>query len=186
MKRETRDQEFRAYVTQNRGGLLRAATLLASGDSHRAEDLVQTVLIRIYLAWPRIRQETLNAYARRALVNAHLDDRRRPHSRYERAHAEPPEIAVEESGTTEIEAALFRALNELPPGMRAAVVLRHVCEVSVAEAADALGCSEGTVKSQTARGLGQLRTALREPTRDGETDRATDLNVVAMKGRGHE
>ena len=78
--------------------------------------------------------------------------------------------AVEPDDT---DAAVFEALAELPPRMRAAVVLRHVHDVSVAEAADALGCSEGTVKSQTARGLAHLRTTL-------------NGNATVMKGQSHE
>jgi RNA polymerase sigma-70 factor (sigma-E family) len=155
-----RDDQFRAYVTRSRGGLVRTATLLSSGNAHRAEDLVQTVLLRMYLSWPRIRDDTRDAYARKMLVNAHLDERRRPHIRRERVHAEVPDVAVEDREPTDTEAAVFRALADLPPRMRAAVILRHLHDVSVAETADALGCSEGTVKSQTARGLAQLRAAL--------------------------
>ena len=55
---------------------MRTATLLSSGNRHRAEDLVQTVLLRMYLSWPRIRDDTRDAYARKMVVNAHLDDRR--------------------------------------------------------------------------------------------------------------
>jgi len=71
-----------------------------------------------------------------------------------------PDVSVEDAEPTDTDAAVFRALAELPPRMRAAVILRHVHDISVAETADALGCSEGTVKSQTARGLAQLRAAL--------------------------
>lgn len=155
-----RDDQFRAYVTGRRGGLLRTAVLLSSGNAHRAEDLVQNVLLRMYLSWPRIREGTRDAYARRMLVNAHLDEHRRPHNRRERVHAEVPDVAVEDREPTDIETAVFRALAQLPPRMRAAVILRHLHDISVAETADALGCSEGTVKSQTARGLAQLRAAL--------------------------
>ena len=155
-----RDEQFRAYVLANRNGLVRTATFLASGDRHQAEDLVQTALMRLYVAWPRVRPQTVDAYARKAMLNALIDDRRRPSSRHERTQSEMPEVAFEDAPATETEAAVFRALAEIPPKMRAAVVLRHLCELSVTETAAALGCSEGTVKSQTARALVQLRAAL--------------------------
>src|SRR6266542_454826 len=161
-----REDQFRAYVLQSRGSLLRTATLLASGNAHQAEDLVQTVLLRMYVSWPRIRSETRNAYARKMLVNAHLDERRRPYARHEQNHAEVPDVAVEAAPPSDTEAAVFRALAELPPRMRAAVILRHLHDASVAETADALGCSEGTVKSQTARGLAKLRASLAELSND--------------------
>ncbi|MPZ60120.1 MAG: SigE family RNA polymerase sigma factor [Propionibacteriales bacterium] len=185
MKQDSREEQFRTYVTRNRGPLLRTATLLASGDSHRAEDLVQTVLLRMYVAWPRIRHETRDAYARRTLVNAHLDERRRPHLRHERTHAELPDVVVEDAAPTDTETAVFRALAELPPRMRAAVVLRHLYDVSVSDTADALGCSEGTVKSQTARGLAQLRAALPELAGDG-SDHPTGRAADVVKETAHE
>lgn len=158
----TRDEQFRAFVTEHRASLLRTATLLSSGNSHRAEDLVQTALLRMYLAWPTIRPETRQAYARKVLVNAHLDEKRRPYRRNEQTRAEVPDVRTQELDDTwsDTDTAVFRALAELPPRMRAAVILRHLHDTSVAETADALGCSEGTVKSQTARGLTQLRAAL--------------------------
>ncbi|HYJ69334.1 MAG TPA: SigE family RNA polymerase sigma factor [Nocardioidaceae bacterium] len=173
LDRTSRDEQFRAYVTRSRGSLLRTATLLSSGNRHRAEDLVQTVLLRMYLSWPRIRDDTRDAYARKMVVNAHLDDRRRPHVRREQTHAEVPDVVADAVEPDDTDAAVFEALAELPPRMRAAVVLRHVHDVSVAEAADALGCSEGTVKSQTARGLAHLRTTL-------------NGNATVMKGQSHE
>lgn len=156
----TREDQFRAYVLRSRGSLVRTATMLAAGDAHEAEDLVQTVLLRMYVSWPRIRSSTRDAYARRVLVNASLDQRRRPYARHEQNRAEVPDLAVEETVASDTETVVFRALAQLPPGMRAAVILRHLHDASVAETADALGCSEGTVKSQTARGLAQLRAAL--------------------------
>jgi len=156
----TREDQFRAFVIGSRGRLLRTATLLAAGDAHEAEDLVQTVLLRMYVGWHRIRAETRDAYARRMLVNAHLDERRRPYARHERNQAEVPEVALEHAAPSDLEAAVFHALAGLPPRMRAAVILRHLHDASVAETAEAFGCSEGTVKSQTARGLAHLRAAL--------------------------
>src|ERR1700722_7890219 len=123
----TRDEQFRASGQASRGQRGRPATFLASGDRFAAEDLVQTALMRLYVAWPRVRAETIDAYARKALLNALIDDRRRAFTRHERAHAHVPEIAVEDPPATETETAVFRALAELPPRMRAAVVLRHLC-----------------------------------------------------------
>jgi RNA polymerase sigma factor (sigma-70 family) len=114
----------------------------------------------MYVSWPRIRSDTRDAYARTMLVNAFIDQRRRPYRRHEQNHAEVPDVAVEDVAPSHTESAVFRALAELPPRMRAAVILRHLHDASVAETADALGSSEGTVKSQTARGLAQLRAAL--------------------------
>lgn len=157
--RTYRDEEFRAFVARSRDGLVRTATLLSGGDRHRAEDLVQTTLTRLYVAWPRVRQaDGPERYARRTLVNALIDEQRRPFWRRERTHADVPDRAVVESDDDF--GALHEALAQLPAGMRAAVVFRHVHEFSVAETADALNCSEGNVKSQTARGLEQLRAAL--------------------------
>lgn len=193
MRRSDRgwEDQFRAYVLQSRGSLLRTATLLASGNAHQAEDLVQTVLTRMYVSWPRIRSDTRDAYARKMLVNAHLDERRRPHARFEQNCAEVPDVTVPdvtvaEARTSDAEASVFRALAELPPRMRAAVILRHLHDASVAETADALGCSEGTVKSQTARGLAQLRAALSHLT-DGTGGRVHARTPPTLgEGNAHE
>ena len=68
------DAAFRAFVETNGAALLHAARLL-TGDHHRGEDLVQTALTRVYLKWDRI--DTPLAYARKALVTAHIDSTRR-------------------------------------------------------------------------------------------------------------
>jgi RNA polymerase sigma-70 factor (sigma-E family) len=159
--RSAREDEFRAYVVASRARLVRTATLLTAGDRHLAEDLVQTTLTRLFLAWPRIRTtDGPDGYARRTLVNALIDERRRPFRRRETTRAQVPDRALLTSGEDPESTALQAALADLPPGMRAAVVFRHVYDLSVAETADALGCSEGNVKSQTARGLDRLRELL--------------------------
>lgn len=155
-----RDEQFRSYVVTSRGKLLRTATFLVSGDPHAAEDLVQTALMRLYVAWPRVRSASIDAYARKAMVNALIDNRRRPFARLERSQPTLPDVAVEDTRPSDTDTAVFAALAALPPRMRAAVVLRHLLELSVAETADVLNCNEGTVKSQTARGLDHLRAAL--------------------------
>ncbi|MCA1824618.1 MAG: SigE family RNA polymerase sigma factor [Mycobacteriales bacterium] len=162
--RTAREEEFRAFVEAHRAGLVRTATLLAAGDGHLAEDLVQTSLTRLYLAWPRVRRrDGPLPYVHRILINAFTDETRRPAWRRERAQAELPDVAVEGATPAEERDEVRRALAALPPGMRAAVVLRHWLELDTAETAAALGCSEGNVKSQTARGLERLRELLSAP-----------------------
>jgi RNA polymerase sigma-70 factor (sigma-E family) len=159
--RHDREEAFRTFVVEHRAELVRTATLLTSGDVHRAEDLVQVTLTRLYVAWHRIDgRRSPGAYARRVLVNAFIDDTRRPLRRRERSHGDLPERAVPGSPGYEEREVVHRALTALPPRMRAAVVLRHWLQLDVRETADVLGCSEGTVKSQTARGLDRLRELL--------------------------
>jgi RNA polymerase sigma-70 factor (sigma-E family) len=161
-----RDREFTEFVLEQRAVLVRVAALLVSGDLAKAEDVVQTALTRLYLAWPRVKADTAGAYARRCVVNAALDDRRSLIRRRERVSADLPDVAVAEDQPGEDAAALVALLGTLPAGMRAAVVLRYVEGLSIAETADAMGCSEGNVKSQSARGLERLRDALPRPARN--------------------
>jgi RNA polymerase sigma-70 factor (sigma-E family) len=168
MPRSTRDAEFSAFVRAHRAELLRSACLLTAGDWHRAEDLVQTALAKLYVAWPRVaRTGTAVPYVRRIIVNAHIDETRRPRWRRERSVPEPPDRPDPSAagpglnGAEGADAEAVRAaLATLPPRMRAAIVLRHWLDLSVEESADLLGCSEGTVKSQTAKALARLRSAL--------------------------
>jgi RNA polymerase sigma-70 factor (sigma-E family) len=151
-----RDHEFTEFVTAARSGLLRVATLLVSGDLAKAEDIVQTALVRLYTSWPKVRRDTVDAYARRCVVNAAIDERRSLFRRREQVWAQVPEVAVDDSADDPT--TVLALLATLPPGMRAAVVLRYVEGLSIAETADAMGCTEGNVKSQSARGLDRLRT----------------------------
>lgn len=156
----SRDEEFTEYVAGRRTHLVRAAFLLC-GDAHRAEDLVQATLAKLYVAWPRARRsDVVDAYVRRMLVNSHLDEGRRPWRR-ERPTERHPERAV---GGPDVEGddELWSALRALPPGQRRVVVLRHYWGLSVEETASDLGISAGTVKSQTSAALSALRRALRE------------------------
>ena len=162
MKTE-RDEQFHSFVLGHRAGLVRTATFLTAGDGHLAEDLVQATLTKLYVAWPAFRRaDNPEGYLRRTLVNALTDERRRWWRRHERAVAEPPDrphpVTEPDDGSDGIRA----ALRELPPKMRAALVFRYFYDLDVADTADALGCSEGTVKSQTARALDRLRAVLAE------------------------
>jgi RNA polymerase sigma-70 factor (sigma-E family) len=157
------DDEFEGFVRNRRGHLVRTATVLTAGDAFLAEDLVQGTLVRLYLAWGKARSGNLEAYARRVLINAFIDHRRRPFVRRERVVETLPDTAAS-SGAELDDTRLLHALAALPARMRAAVVLRHVEDLSVEDVAAALGCSTGTVKSQTARGITKLREALESQT----------------------
>jgi RNA polymerase sigma-70 factor (sigma-E family) len=162
-----RDEAFTAYVAARRPQLFRAAWLLC-GDPHRAEDVVQAALARLYVAWPRVqRAESVDAYVRRAVVNAHIDETRRPWRREASSGDDLPERSVAAADVAESDA-LWSALGALPPGQRRVVVLRHWWGLSVEETAADLGVSAGTVKSQTSAALAALRTALAEPATELE------------------
>lgn len=165
MALSARDDEFSAFVRTSRAGLLRSACLLTAGDSHQAEDLVQTTLARLYVAWPKVRRTgTQLAYAWRILVNVHIDEVRRPRWRRERPVASPPDLpdpAASVAFADGLETtAIHAALAALPPGMRAAIVLRYWADFSVEDTAAILGCSAGTVKSQSAKAIARLRESL--------------------------
>ena len=151
-----------------RAALVRVAALLVSGDMAKAEDVVQTALTKLYLAWPRVRSNTVKAYARRCVVNAAIDDRRSLFTRRERVSAQLPDLAIADPEHGDATAVVVALLATLPAGMRAAVVLRYVEGLSIAETADAMGCSGGTVKSQSARGLERLREAMPQYARPGD------------------
>jgi RNA polymerase sigma-70 factor (sigma-E family) len=161
----TRDEEFSAFVQTSRAGLLRSACLLTAGDQHSAEDLVQTALGRLYVAWPKVRRTgTQLAYTWRILVNAHIDEVRRPRWRREQSVASLPDVpdpAIPADFADGIDGGTVRAaLAALPPRMRAAVVLRYWADFSIEETAKILGCSQGTVKSQSAKAIDRLRQLL--------------------------
>jgi RNA polymerase sigma-70 factor (sigma-E family) len=153
--RRTDEAEFREFVAESSTSLSRIAFLLC-GDRHFAQDLVQNCLVRLYQAWPRIREP--DAYARRVLLRCWINELRRPWRRAERQVA-LPELAdpAEGTGSADLRDVLRRALAEIPPRQRATVVLRYMCELSVSDTAAALRCSEGTVRSQATRGLAALR-----------------------------
>lgn len=159
MRRSDREAEFTEYVDARRAHLSRTAYLLC-GDSHRAEDLVQTALVKLFLAWPRVRKDgNVDAFARRVLVNTHIDETRRPWRR-ERWSLDGHDEGVAPAETVEDRDILLTALAGLPEGQRKVVVLRHFVGLSVEETAHDLGISTGTVKSQTSSALKRLESVL--------------------------
>ncbi|WP_418060521.1 SigE family RNA polymerase sigma factor [Pimelobacter simplex] len=161
---ERRDEEaFVAFAQGARGRLRRTAYLLC-GDWDRAADHVQEALIRVYVAWPRLTKAGREyGYARKALTSVVLDHARRRSSTEvvtEISASVPSGYDLAESVAAR--EALLAVLAELPPRQRACVVLRYFEDLSVADTARVLGCTEGTVKSQTARALDRLRSVFED------------------------
>jgi RNA polymerase sigma-70 factor (sigma-E family) len=153
----SRDDDFVAFVETAGPYLYRTAYLLA-GDSHRAEDLVQTAFERTYRVWEQVRDREPRAYARRILVNQRIDTWRRVRREVIPGDDHIPErIAQDASGEVVLRDALVRALARLAPQQRRVVVLRHLLDLSEADVAAELGRSVGTVKATNARALERLR-----------------------------
>jgi len=159
------EARFSVYVTARRDQVRRTAYLIC-GDWHRADDLTQIAFVKLYVAWSQIRDYgALDAFVRRCLMRAAVDESRRPWRR-EHAVDELPEVADVSPASGDIASGVVdrevvrQALELVPPGQRAVLVLRYFEGLDVAATAAALECSEGNVKSQTARGLAAMKQAL--------------------------
>lgn len=152
---------FVEFAQSSRERLRRTAYLLC-GDWDQASDFVQEGLIRVYVRWPRlVRNGGELGYARKAVVSAFLDHARR-RSSTERPSEVDPTLGSGEDVATAVATreTLMAALAELAPRQRACVVLRYFEDLTVADTAALLRCTEGTVKSQTSRALFSLRSTL--------------------------
>ncbi|WP_064741675.1 SigE family RNA polymerase sigma factor [Hamadaea tsunoensis] len=156
-------QDYVEYLS-TRWPYLRRTAFLLCGDVHRAEDVLQDTAIRLYLKWDQVRAaDNMNAYVHRVLVNMCVRQYRLAWSRVLVTHR-TPEREAPSADSVEERDRVTRALAALGRRQRMAVVLRYFCDLSVSEAAVVLNCSEGTVKSQTARALATLRGLLAEPS----------------------
>jgi RNA polymerase sigma-70 factor (sigma-E family) len=154
-----RESEYVEFVAA-RGPHLRRIAYAICGDWHQADDLLQTALVKLYVAWPRVRRDGKEeAYTRRILVRAHIDETRRPHRR-EVPGLDGHDAAAPSGLAAEDRDELLVALHRLPLQQRRVVVLRHWLGLSVRETAEELRVSEGTVKSHSSRGLEALGLAL--------------------------
>jgi len=157
-----RDADFTAYLEARQGRLLRTAYLL-TGDQHQAEDLLQTSLAKLYLAWDKVRERgAIDAYARRIMVNENNSAWRKPWKRREHAtdfgaDGAPAGSPVRDEYDEGVGGEVWRIVQTLPRRARAVVVLRYYEQLTEAETAEVLGISVGTVKSQTSRAMSALR-----------------------------
>jgi RNA polymerase sigma-70 factor (sigma-E family) len=159
--------DFDRFVLDRSTALLRTAVLLV-GDRGHAEDILQTALLRLAMRWSSA-QGNPEAYIRRVLVNLARD-------RWRRAARRVPEQDLEHAahGTTGRDPAdtvvdrdaLRRALAEQPRRQREVIVLRFFAELSVAETAQTLRTSQGSVKAHTSRAVARLRRSLGEQIKE--------------------
>ena len=162
---------FEEFVAASADRLVRSAYLLC-GDRGDAEDIVQTALLRTARRW-RVARHAPEAYAHRVVVNLAKDRWRNLARRPVVApidDVDPPAAVSVVDGVLDRDE-LLRAAAQLPPGQRAVLVLRFFDDLPVDETAAALGCSPGTVKSQTSRALERLRAALVPEKENADVDR---------------
>lgn len=152
-------EDFEAFARARWLPLLRTATLL-TGDGHAAEDLVQETLARAAQRWSVVSSAgSPEAYVRRILYTRSVDA-----WRWRRHQPDPVEVTErlgsrsrDEGGDADARLTLAEALARLTPKQRAVLVLRFYEDRTEVEAAEALGCSVNTVKSQTRHALERLR-----------------------------
>ncbi|MGY1915072.1 SigE family RNA polymerase sigma factor [Blastococcus sp. SYSU DS0973] len=162
-----RDEAFTRYVDERWPVLVRSAVLLGCTRAE-AEDLVQTTLVRCYVAWEKVSSASnRDAYVYRVLVNCHHDSHRRRWWRERPTDEVPDAITEDRTGQVDDADAVQRALRRLSAPHRQVVVLRYYAHLGEQQIAEALRIAPGTVKSRLSRALAQL---------------STDLDVTALRG----
>ncbi|MEU4472110.1 SigE family RNA polymerase sigma factor [Micromonospora sp. NPDC023888] len=155
------EREFVEYASARLPSLHRTAFLMC-GDAHLADDVVQQTITALYVHWRKVsRADNVDAYVHRMLVHKLVDEKRLSWSKVRLSGSTPePERPVLPHDEVAERDSLVAALAHLPRGQRTVLVLRFLCDLSLADTAAAMGCSEGNVKSQTARALAAIRQVL--------------------------
>jgi RNA polymerase sigma-70 factor (sigma-E family) len=157
------DKDFADFYSARFAVAHRTAYALC-GDWVEAEELAQAGFVRLYAKWPRVAGGNADGYLRTVITRLFLDTRRRGRAR-EHPVAEPPERsgpASSETARVDERQSLLAALMRVSPRQRATLVLRIVHDLSIEQVAEVLRCSQGTVKSQLARGMRTLREAYQD------------------------
>ncbi|KJS52893.1 RNA polymerase sigma24 factor [Streptomyces rubellomurinus subsp. indigoferus] len=163
--KSAQEDEYLAFVAARAKALYRSAYVLAAGDAHLAEDLVQETLSRVYVHWKRVvRADNPAAYAQTVLVRTFLSLRRR-RSSTERPTGTLPDNAATGPDTA-LRLTLLDALGQLPPRDRAVLLLRYWEDRSIEETAQMLRMTSSAVRSQSARALGRARALLGDSLSD--------------------
>lgn len=152
------EQAFREFVTSQMASLRKLA-YMTCGDWHAAEDAVSNALVKLYPRWRKLERPDL--YVKTMVYRAAIDEKRRPWRRERAAGDAMPDVALRDlTAATDERLRLRAALEAVPPGQRAAVILRHYLGLSLEDTAGVMECNVGTAKSQASRGLAKLRELL--------------------------
>ncbi|MEW2049478.1 SigE family RNA polymerase sigma factor [Streptomyces sp. NPDC005476] len=156
-----RADQFDEFVAARWSALVHLARLLVGGDRHRAEDLLQESLVKLWFVWPRVAEDAPESYVRKVMVRAAARSGQR---RWwgERPVEQLPEVAGARDVCADVaeRSRLESALAQLSPKQRAAVVLRYYQDLPEGQVAEALGCPVGRARSHAARGVARLRRLL--------------------------
>src|SRR5258706_578774 len=156
------EREFVEYVSARLPGLHRTAFLMC-GDAHLADDVVQQTIRAVYVNGRGVSgADNVDAYVHRMLVHKLVDEKRLSWAKVRLLGGtpEPERPPVTPHDELAERDSLLAALAHLPRGQRTVLVLRFLCDLSLAHTAAAMGCSERNVKSQTARALAAVRLLL--------------------------
>jgi RNA polymerase sigma-70 factor (sigma-E family) len=186
------DTSVLELLLARRGDDLMRAAVALTGRRPEAEDLLQAALERLLRNWPKVADP--EAYLRRTLYNLAADNWRRRgrwRARLPLVRNQYRDVPTDATAAVDLRDALVRALDQLPPQQRAVVVLRYWEQLSEAQTAELLGCSEGAVKSAASRGLQRLRdltgawqdTGL-SPAAAGGSRPAAHLNAIVNVTEG--
>ncbi|GAA2433700.1 SigE family RNA polymerase sigma factor [Streptomyces pulveraceus] len=163
--KSAQEDQYLEFVAERAKALYRSAYVLAAGDAHLAEDLVQETLSRVYVHWKRVaRADSPAAYAQTILVRTSLTLRRR-RSTGERPTGNMPDSA-EAGPDAALRLTLLDALAQLPPRDRAVLLLRYWEDRSIEETARMLKLSSSAVRSQGTRALNRVRALLGDSLSD--------------------
>lgn len=157
MPTRSHDDEFADYMRVRQQSLLRTAYLL-TGDADQAQDLAQVALTKLYQSWDKVRDPAArDGYVRRIMVNENNSSWRRPWRRREISTSTFADTAHAPTTDPDTRGAVWDLVQTLPAKQRTVIVLRYYEGMSVAEIADVMGTSTGTVKSQASRAIATLR-----------------------------
>ncbi|MFT7838115.1 SigE family RNA polymerase sigma factor [Saccharothrix sp. BKS2] len=155
--------EFRTFFLENRRWLVRQAYALCR-DSYEAEDLAQSAFVKVYQRWCSFeRHSELRGYLKSVLHSVFIDSRRRAAARRELlGDAIPEELAGTpvEPDPVGAHGPVLQSLGRLPRRQRQVIFLRFWLDLDTVETSRVLGCTPGSVTSQTSRGLARLRAVL--------------------------